>query len=158
MTPPNDDTEQLVKRAAAGDRSAMGQLVDRHRNRLRRMIAVPLSPRIEQRVDPSDLIQDTMAEAAIRIREYANDQAVSFYPWLRCLAFQRLAKAHRYHIAAEKRSVDREDGVGVALSDDSILQLASQLVANHSTPSERLNRREVKLRVRSALDDRCGCR
>ena len=43
-TRPEPDTEQLLERAAAGDESAGWQVLDRHRQRLRQMIAVPLGP------------------------------------------------------------------------------------------------------------------
>jgi RNA polymerase sigma-70 factor (ECF subfamily) len=41
-------------------------LLKRHRARLRRMVAV----RLDGRVDPSDLVQETLAEAAARLADY----------------------------------------------------------------------------------------
>jgi hypothetical protein len=44
------DTEELLRRAGAGDASARQQLLARHRDRLRRMVAVRLDPRLAARV------------------------------------------------------------------------------------------------------------
>ena len=62
MTAP-PDTEQLLDDARRGDPSARGRLLDRHRDRLRRMIAVRLDRRLAARVDPSDVVQETLRSA-----------------------------------------------------------------------------------------------
>ena len=50
------DTEQLLDRAATGDERARDRLLTRHRDRLKRMVAVRADPRLAARVDPSDRI------------------------------------------------------------------------------------------------------
>ena len=57
------DTEQLLERVAAGERAARELLLDRHRKRLRRMIELRLDRRLWVRVDPSDVLQETLLEA-----------------------------------------------------------------------------------------------
>ena len=57
------DTEALLQRAAQGERAARSQLLDRHYQRLRRMVALRLDPRVAPRVDPSDVLQESLAEA-----------------------------------------------------------------------------------------------
>ena len=59
-------TDELVSRAAGGDRIAMNQLIDLHREKLRRMISMRLSPRIAQRVDASDIVQDFLQTSGLR--------------------------------------------------------------------------------------------
>src|SRR5262249_54030050 len=61
-TPGEPDTEQLLERVAAGDPAARELLLDRHRRRLRRMIGLRLDRRLWARVDPSDVLQETLAE------------------------------------------------------------------------------------------------
>src|SRR5262245_36521605 len=58
------DTEHLLERVAAGDRAARDQLLQRHRRRLRRMVAVRFDPRLAARVDPSDVVQETTVSQA----------------------------------------------------------------------------------------------
>jgi RNA polymerase sigma-70 factor (ECF subfamily) len=150
LAPP--DTEELLRRTAAGDRGARGALLDRHRARLRRMIALRLDPRLAARVDPSDVVQEALAEADRRLDRYIRERPLPFYPWLRQLAWDRLADQHRRHVRAGRRSVAREEGRFGGLSDSSAAELADQLLARGDSPSEAMRRDELRGRVRAALE------
>jgi RNA polymerase sigma-70 factor (ECF subfamily) len=143
------DTERLLRRAADGDESARDQLLQRHRGRLRRMVAVRFDPRLAARVDPSDVVQETLAEAAAQLPRYLRERPVPFYPWLRRMAERRLIELHRRHVQARRRTVTRE-AVG-GLPDGSALALAERLLGRRSSPSARLHRQEQRERVRAAL-------
>src|SRR5262245_44513369 len=121
------DTDELVRRVGEGDQTAVGALLDRHRERLRRMVAARLDRRLLARVDPSDVVQEALLRAAQRLPEYARDRPLPFYPWLRQLAWDRLVELHHQHVRAGKRAVTREQP-GPLLSDPSALLLAGQLV------------------------------
>ena len=150
MTAQTPDTEQLLQRAAQGERAARAELLERHRQRLRRMIALRLDRRLATRVDPSDLVQETLAEAARDLSDYLRRRPLPFYPWLRQIACQRLIDVHRRHLHAAKRTVRREEEGG--LPDQSALDLARRLfTSSHSSPSARLHREELCDRVRAAL-------
>src|SRR5437867_2294662 len=99
------DTEELLDRVGRGDGAARQQLLTRHRRRLRRMIAVRMDRRMAARVDPSDVVQETLAEADTKLPGYLRSRPLPFYPWLRQLAIERLIDLHRRHIQARKRSV-----------------------------------------------------
>jgi RNA polymerase sigma-70 factor (ECF subfamily) len=151
MPPPAEsDTEQLLAAARRGDAAARDRLFARHRGRLRRMVAVRLDRRVAARVDPSDVVQETLAEAAARLDSYLRDQPLPFYPWLRQLAADRLADAHRRHLRAGRRAVTREEPP--ALPWESVLELADRLVAAEGGPGAGLSRAERRARVRAALD------
>jgi RNA polymerase sigma-70 factor (ECF subfamily) len=150
LTRPEPDSEQLLDAAAHGDADARGRLLERHRDRLRRMIAVRLDRRLAARVDPSDVVQDTLADAAARLDGYLRERPLPFYPWLRRLAEERLADAHRAHVRAGRRSVVREERAG--LPAESALELAERLVAVSDGPSAGLRRQEQRARVRAALN------
>ena len=64
-----EDTD-LIRRAVENDQSALRQLFDRHRERLRRMIAVRLDPALGARVDPSDIVQESLMEATQKLPQY----------------------------------------------------------------------------------------
>jgi RNA polymerase sigma-70 factor, ECF subfamily len=153
MHDPQLDTDQLLTLAASGDQSATQKLLDRHRPRLRSMVAVHLDPRISARVDPSDVVQEALVEAYKRLPAYAQDRAISFYPWLRQIAWQRLLKLHHKHLSATRRSVQREQRAELPLPDDSMQQLANQLVSSSTEPGQRLVKQEIQQRVRAALDE-----
>src|SRR5262245_34708786 len=83
---PTTDTEHLLDRAAEGDATARDQLLERFRRRLRRMVAVRFDPRLAARVDPSDVVQESLAEASAQLNRYLRDRPLPFYPWLRQFA------------------------------------------------------------------------
>src|SRR5262245_33964409 len=130
---PDPDTDQLLADASRGDAHARGRLLERHRPRLRRMVAVRLDRRLAARVDPSDVVQEALLEASARLDEYLRDRPIPFYPWLRRLAYVRVADAYRRHLRAGRRSVEREEPA--PLPDGSAMELADRLLAPGGGPS-----------------------
>ncbi|HTK78727.1 MAG TPA: RNA polymerase subunit sigma, partial [Gemmataceae bacterium] len=94
MTAQTSDSEELLRRAGGGDEPARQQLLARYRDRLRRMVAVHLDPRLAARLDPSDVVQDALLDAAGKLSHYLRTRPVPFYPWLRRLAWEHLVKLH----------------------------------------------------------------
>jgi RNA polymerase sigma-70 factor (ECF subfamily) len=144
------DTDQLLDAVRRGDAEARGRLLERHRAKLRRMVAVRLDRRLAARVDPSDVVQESLLEAAARLDAYARERPLPFYPWLRRIAADRLTDASRRHLHAGRRSVGREEQIG--LPGESVVALAERLLAPNSAPSARLRCRERRDRVRAALE------
>ena len=54
----------LVREAAAGDARAWGALLTVHEERLARMVAFRLDPRLRGRVDAADVVQEAYVGAA----------------------------------------------------------------------------------------------
>jgi RNA polymerase sigma-70 factor (ECF subfamily) len=152
MTVHRVDTDILLRRARSGDDAAVNQLLLRNRSRLRNMIEVRLDPRLAARIDPSDVVQETLLEAHRRLDDYLRDQPIPFYPWLRQIAWERLLKLERRHLATRKRSVSREVPLATLLSDDSVALLARRLFSTNDAPHGRIVRAELRSRVRAALD------
>jgi RNA polymerase sigma-70 factor (ECF subfamily) len=144
------DSEHLLQRVTAGDAVARDQLLERYRRRLRRMVAVRFDPRLAARVDPSDVVQETLAEAAGLLDRYLQERPLPFYPWLRQLAQRRLIELYRRHVQARRRTVTREEST-CGLPSRSALALTEQLFGRASSPSARLHRQERGDRVRAAL-------
>ena len=149
--PDSEKIRELVDLAVQGDRGAMDQLLAPHRDRLRRMVAVRIDPRLAARVDPSDVVQETLVEASKQLADYLDRRTLPFYTWLRELAWKRLVGLYRFHVLAQRRSVEREQADWIGLSDDSALGLAGQLAATMSSPSERFAQAELKDRLQAAL-------
>ena len=131
--------------------SALPERFEMHRERLRRMIRVYWDVRLNSRVDPSDVVQEALADAAKRMTEHPKELSVSVYPWLRSLAFERLVAMRRTHVFALKRTVTAEVSDGLELPDGSVVMLADRISARNSTPSQKLMKQESRQRVRSAL-------
>lgn len=147
----DSDTDFLLARAETGDADAMQQVFDRFRGRLKSMIARRMDPRLARRVDPSDVVQECLATAHVKLAEYLAHRPVQFYPWLRSIAWDRLVDLHRRHISAKRRSVQHESPLDAGLSDASVTWLAQQLVASDTGPLQRVARREMQVRVRQAM-------
>src|SRR3954470_18159041 len=153
MSPPPGEIPGLVVRAAAGDRVAIAELLERYRSRLRRMVALRLDPRLQGRVDASDVIQEGYLDAMRRLEEFIRDPSVPFYIWLRFLVGQRVQEQHRRHLGAAGRDVGREVSLyRGAMPGASTGALAAQLLGKLTSPSEAALRAERKLRLQEALN------
>src|SRR3954447_24695638 len=144
MTRSQPDTDELLRRAGDGDRDARGAVLDRHRRRLRRMVALRMDPRMTARIDASDVVQETLAEADRRLDAYLRERPLPFYPWLRQLAWERLVEQHRRHVRAVKRSVAREEAQAFDLSGASVQALADRLLDRGESPSANFQKEELR--------------
>lgn len=144
-TADSSETDQLLQMIAAGDRDALGSLIGRHREYLRRVVDARMEPGLRRKLDPSDVVQETLAVASRRIDDYLTRRPATFRLWLRGTALEQLVDARRHHLA-QKRSLERD----VCISDASSLALARVFAG--SGPADRLLRREAADQVRQALD------
>jgi RNA polymerase sigma-70 factor (ECF subfamily) len=149
---PSDDMKQL-RLAAEGDMAAWSELLEAHRGRLRRMVALRLDRRLLGRVDPSDVIQEASLEAARALPKYLERPDLPFFLWLRWLTGVALQVQHRKHLGVAARDASRE----VRLVDGPIpgassAALAAQLLGHDTRPSVAAIRAERKLRLQEALD------
>jgi RNA polymerase sigma-70 factor (ECF subfamily) len=145
------DTDALILAATRGDRGARQRLLPRHRERMRRMVAARMDQRLAPRFDPSDVVQEALAEADRGLDDYLRDRPLPFYPWLRQFACQRLRQLHRHHVDAGRRSVACEERWEMPLPEHSTYVLAHRLLAGGTSPSRRLIRDEQRDRVKDAL-------
>ena len=143
-----ENTDLLIELARAGDLEAANRAIARQRERLTKMVRIRMNPRLVSRIDPSDVVQEAMIDAANRISDYLDDAVVEFYPWLRAIAWNKLCDLHRKHLLTKKRSAFREAG---QVNDASAEQLVSCLTAGDSEPWVQVSRDELRQQVRSAL-------
>jgi RNA polymerase sigma-70 factor (ECF subfamily) len=144
--------DELLRRTCAGDAAALGELFDRYRDRLRRMVKVRLDPRLSRRVDPSDVLQEAYLDAARRLDEFAARPAVPFYVWLRALTGQRLVDTHRRHLGSQQRDARQEAPLGGGGLEPSAQSLADQLLGRLTSPTKAAIRAELRARLQEALD------
>jgi RNA polymerase sigma-70 factor (ECF subfamily) len=153
MASNSTETNALLQQAAAGDSQRWGELLTRHKERLRRMVALRLDQRLQGRLDASDVLQEAYLEAWSRLGEYVRDPAVPFFLWLRFLVGQKLITLHRHHLGREMRDAGREVSLyRGALPEASSAALAAQLLGHDTRPSEAALRIELKIRLQSALN------
>jgi RNA polymerase sigma-70 factor (ECF subfamily) len=147
------DSADLLAQARGGDRRAMDSLLNRHRERLRRMVEVRLDTRLQARLDASDVVQEAYVEVAGRLEEYLRDPTLPFFLWLRLVVGERLMKLHRHHLGTQMRDAGREVSLyRGALPAASSAALAAQLLDRHTSPTQALLRAERILRLQEALN------
>ncbi len=152
--PDADESEirEQLRRAAAGDEACWQRLLQEHNGRLRRMITVRLDSRLQGRLDPSDVLQETYLEAARQLDEYLSRPGPPFRLWLRGLAGNRLNKLHRRHLGASKRAAGRDVSLDDAVPEASSVVMASYLLGHEDRPSEAARRADLQLRLAEALE------
>jgi RNA polymerase sigma-70 factor (ECF subfamily) len=153
MTDPPSETERLVERLRAGDRGALADLFQRHRDRLRRMVELRMDARLHGRIDASDVLQDGFLDLAKRLESYLTDPRMPVFLWLRLVVSDRLALVHRRHLGTRMRDAALE----VSLYRDPMPQassaaLASMLLGRLTTPSNAAVRAEQILQVQEAVN------
>ncbi|HET6879184.1 MAG TPA: sigma-70 family RNA polymerase sigma factor [Pirellulales bacterium] len=154
MWPDPDKTQELLDQARAGRPEAIGELLDRHREALRRMVALRMDRALQQRVDASDIVQDALIEANRRLQDYLKDPQLPFRLWLHQIARDRLIDAHRRHRVAARRSLDREQPLAARANlDHSTFDLAAQLCDRELTPAAAATRHEIERRFQAALEE-----
>jgi RNA polymerase sigma-70 factor (ECF subfamily) len=151
--PDESEVREWLARAAGGDAESWRLLLQCHHDRLRRMVAVRLDPRLQGRVDPSDVLQEVYLEAATRLADYLRRPELPFHLWLRLVAGDRLAKLHRTHLGTQMRSVGREAPLELQPAPDvSSVVLAAAFAGGGDRPSEAAARAERQSRLQQILE------
>jgi RNA polymerase sigma-70 factor (ECF subfamily) len=140
-------TDSLLLHAATGDQRAFQLLFDEHRAFLRCVVERRLDARVRARVDASDIVQETQLTAFKKLEDFLARRPMTFRLWLIRTALQHLQKTHRYHLATQARSANRE----FALPEESSLLLADHLIDGSSSPSSKAHKNEMVRHVQEAL-------
>jgi RNA polymerase sigma-70 factor (ECF subfamily) len=147
------ETARLLRRARDGDEECWGALLTRHADRLRRMVAFRMDQRLQGRIDPSDVIQESYLEASKHRDDYLRDPALPLFLWLRGIVGNKLRELHRHHLATQMRDTGREVSLyRGTLPEATSAALAAQLMGHETRPSEAAVRAEVKVRLQEALN------
>jgi RNA polymerase sigma-70 factor (ECF subfamily) len=149
MWPDQDETCNLLDGAKQGDKQAVEQLMDRHRDSLHRMVECRLNRGVAARVDASDIVQEALLTASRRLSDYLQNPRMPFHAWLRQLASDRLNDVYRRQLA-DKRNVAREQHI--ANDARSSLNPMAQIRDLELTPAAMLLRKEFADRFRAAVD------
>jgi RNA polymerase sigma-70 factor (ECF subfamily) len=142
-----------IDRLHKGDRGALAELFNQHRDRLRRMVELRLDPRLRARLDASDVVQDAFLDVAGDLDAYLADPKLPALLWLRLHVGRRLTTLHRQHLGTAMRDAGREISIyHGALPEASSAALASMLLGRHTSPTQAAQRAERMLRVQEALN------
>src|SRR5437868_107089 len=108
------------------------------RQYLRVLAQVHLDARLRGKLDPSDVVQQTLLRAFVGFDELRNREPGGVAAWLRKVLSRTLADAVR-DLERAKRDVHRERSLQADL-DQSASGMEAWLAADQSSPSERADR------------------
>jgi RNA polymerase sigma-70 factor (ECF subfamily) len=152
MWPESSETQELLAAARRGEADAVNRLLQRHREALRRLVALRMDRALARRVDASDIVQEALLDANRRLADYLDHPALPFHLWLRQMALDRLIDAHRRHRVAARRSLDREQPLAGQRPDESTADPAARLPDPQPTPAAAAAWRELERRFQAALE------
>ncbi len=130
--------------------SADGLDLEGFRDYLRLLARARLDPRLAAKLDPSDLVQQTLLEAHKERAAFRGGTRAELAAWLRQILARNLANALR-DFRREKRDLARERALE-ALIEDSSARVEAWLAAEQSSPSDRAERQEEGARLAAALE------
>jgi RNA polymerase sigma-70 factor (ECF subfamily) len=123
---------------------------DRFRSYLRLLARMQLDQRLRGKLDPSDIVQQTLLQAHRAIGEFRGKSDAEMAVWLRQILARNLSHAVR-DFGRDKRNVDRERSLQDAV-DASSARIEAWLAAEQSSPSQLAQRNEQVLALCNALE------
>jgi RNA polymerase sigma-70 factor (ECF subfamily) len=109
-----------------------------------------MDPRLRGKLDPSDLVQQTLLHALQGLDRLRGRTETEIGAWLRQILASNLARAVR-DFARARRDVAREQPLEAAMAASSA-RLEAWLAAEQSSPSQRAAANEQALRLAQALE------
>lgn len=143
--------EELLNRLQSDPGQTLSSVFQDNRAVLLRAVADRMSVDIRGRVDPSDILQETFAEAFNRLGDYVANPSVPFLKWLFLLADQNTVAAYRKHVGAKMRSTSREQNVLADSQSFFANDLQRVAVCDHTGPLESYERSERSHQLERAI-------
>jgi RNA polymerase sigma-70 factor (ECF subfamily) len=128
---------------------APGPALEKFRDYLLLLARLHLGDRLRAKLDPSDVVQQTLLEAHRKQAQFRGESEAEMAGWLRQMLACCLADVVRAHGRA-KRDAGLERSLEAAL-DESSARLGAWLTAQQSSPSQQAAKNEQLLQLAEAL-------
>lgn len=145
------DPHTLIEQARGGDEAALGRLLESYANYLTLLARVQIGRRLQGKVDPADVVQETFLEAHRQITRFRGVSEGELTAWLRKILAGQIALTFRRFLGTKGRDVKLERELAVSIDQSSRVMDAGML-ASYSTPSQHAARREQAVILADALD------
>lgn len=150
---------ELLSKAKAGELEALGELCALYRNYLRMVVRTGLGPRLRERVEMSDVVQEVLVEVVRQFPQFTGQNEAALVGWLRRLVGQKLADLGRYHSRAKRAGAATAlplDGAASELaggpgSGEEGGRIIDMLALSQTSPSQAASRREQIVLLADAL-------
>ncbi|MFU7560495.1 sigma-70 family RNA polymerase sigma factor [Stieleria sp. JC731] len=135
------------------DLGPLGDLLQLYRNYLTVLATTQLDQRLRRRMNPSDLVQETMLAAHRDFDNFRGASEPELLCWLRQILMNCLRDAIDTHFHAQKRDMRREISIEAisAQLDESVCHFANILTDRGPSPSEPTRRRERAVELADQL-------
>jgi RNA polymerase sigma-70 factor, ECF subfamily len=144
------DATELVRIARAGDGDALGQLLARYGNYLSLLARVQVGRRLQGKIDPADLVQETFLEAHRHFTGFRGQSEPEVAAWLRQILAGVLGNQLRRYLGTQGRDVRLERELAGEL-DQSSHALNFAIADPGPTPSNLAVGRERAVLLADAL-------
>jgi len=144
---------ELLAAARRGNRQSIGELLTQYRNYLMLLATMQIESRLQPRVSPSDIVQETMLKAHRHFAQFRGQSERELLAWLRQILVANLARFVEHYLLAAKRDIRREvslERLGAAVESSSA-RLRSIAAAAGQSPSAAAQRREETVELADRL-------
>lgn len=148
---------ELLSRARAGETEALGELCALYRNYLRMVVRTGLGPRLRERVELSDVVQEALVEVVRQFPQFTGQTEAALLGWLRRLVGQKLADLGRYHSRAKRAGgatavpLDAAPDPGGGRGGEEGGRLLDMLSLSQTSPSQAVSQREQLVLLADAV-------
>jgi RNA polymerase sigma-70 factor (ECF subfamily) len=154
-----DGPIELLRKARAGQAEALGELCALYRNYLRMVVRTGLGPRLRERLEMSDVVQEVLVEVVRQFPQFTGQNEAALVGWLRRLVGQKLADLGRYHSRAKRAGASAtlplegmaKDAVAGLRTGEESGRLLDMLSLSQTSPSQAASRREQIVLLADAL-------
>jgi len=126
------------------------EVLEQYRSYLRFLTEIKLDRRLQSRLDPSDVVQDTLLRAYQAWDTFRGGQLPQRLAWLRQILMRTILHALRDARRA-KRDVGREQDWN-RIADQSSRRIERWLAADETSPSQAAQQAEELLRIATAIE------
>jgi RNA polymerase sigma-70 factor (ECF subfamily) len=148
------DLDELLWCARHGEREVIGQLLTHYRNYLMVLARTQIERRLQPRVSPSDVVQETMLRAHQNFAQFRGQSERELLAWLREILVTSLARFVEQHVLASKRDVRREIPIDRSAATLPLApHVSSLLIATGDSPSTVLGRRQESQKLAKLLQN-----
>lgn len=143
--------EELLVRAKAGDREALGLAVELYRGYLMLLARTQIGRRLQGKADASDLVQEAFLEVHQHIDRFRGSSENEFLAWLRTILAAVVSNHVRRYLGTRQRDARLEQALATELDDTSGM-MQRELVAACNTPSRDAVKREALVILANAME------